>query len=163
MRKLVGKLSAMLGMATGSHSRICLWLGKSTLRSLKLAAATVATATIALPVTGFASAETMSSSQATRPVQGPQAASCNERNYCIYNQTLLRDLQCGWIGNDKNWANVCDNHDASSWNNGTSGAGVALYGNTGYGWYFGCLPMANYWIEHNPFEQGSSHHWTSSC
>lgn len=92
------------------------------------------------------------------------AASCDAGYYCVYWNANYAGRKYQFGGNNSSWANwAIFNDDSSSWNNGTSGMGVILYGDEGYSRPLGCLPAGRGWTLHRPNDDGEGNKWTWSC
>ncbi|MFB7448201.1 peptidase inhibitor family I36 protein [Streptomyces sp. NPDC056194] len=80
------------------------------------------------------------------------ATSCDAGYYCVYRDADYAGRKYQFGGNNSSWADF--NDDSSSWNNGTSGMGVILYGDEGYSRPLGCLPAGRGWTLHRPNDDG---------
>ncbi|MFK4071789.1 peptidase inhibitor family I36 protein [Streptomyces sp. NPDC029674] len=93
---------------------------------------------------------------------GPAAApaGCPREYYCVYLHANYRGEDYFFKDDNRSWSGYAIfNNDSSSWNNGTSGLGVALYGDENYARKLGCLPRGQGWTQHRPNDDGESNKW----
>ncbi|MFJ2740290.1 peptidase inhibitor family I36 protein [Streptomyces sp. NPDC087440] len=114
---------------------------------------------------GFAFAPTAGAAGATGgAAQETAANTCNTGYYCVYWNAGYGGNEYLFGGNNPSWARwAIFNDDSSSWNGGTSGMGVILYGDEGYSRPLGCLPQGRGWTQHRPNDDGEGNQWTWSC
>lgn len=92
------------------------------------------------------------------------ANTCDAGYYCVYWDANYQGREFLFGGNNSSWASwAIFNDDSSSWNGGTSGMGVILYGDEGYSRPLGCLPDGRGWTQHRPNDDGEGNKWTWSC
>ncbi|MFD9429000.1 MULTISPECIES: peptidase inhibitor family I36 protein [unclassified Streptomyces] len=105
---------------------------------------------------GAAAAETTAGATA--------ANTCNPGYYCVYWDANYGGREFLFEGNNSSWARwAIFNDDSSSWNGGTTGRSVILYGDEGYSRRLGCLPPARGWTQHRPNDDGEGNQWVRSC
>ncbi|MFE6775482.1 peptidase inhibitor family I36 protein [Streptomyces sp. NPDC057702] len=125
-------------------------------RALFTAAATAVLAGGTL-LTGPASASA-TASEAGASVAAPSG--CTATYYCVYQNAGYRGAVYKFQDDNPSWARWdIFNQDSSSFNNGTSGLSVALYGEENYGRKLGCLPRGQGWTQHRPNDDGESNKW----
>lgn len=96
---------------------------------------------------------------------GRPTAFCGSTYLCVWWNSHYGGDRYSFAGNNTSWHSwaIADD-DSSSYNNGTSGARVAIYVNTQYeGSRIVCLPMGSWASHHSPNDAGSSNRWLSSC
>ncbi|WP_405655945.1 peptidase inhibitor family I36 protein [Streptomyces sp. RK9] len=117
------------------------------------------------PSAGAASPEApaRTSAGASAPAGAEQAAAppgCPREYYCVYLHAGYRGEDYFFKDDNRSWSRwAIFNNDSSSWNNGATGLGVALYGEENYGRRLGCLPRGQGWTQHRPNDDGESNKW----
>ncbi|MER7541220.1 peptidase inhibitor family I36 protein [Streptomyces sp. NPDC097704] len=93
---------------------------------------------------------------------GPASVERSDADYyCVYWDANYAGRKYQFGGNNSSWADwAVFNDDSSSWNNGTSGMGVILYGDEGYSRPLGCLPAGRGWTLHRPNDDGEGNKGT---
>ncbi|WP_030559071.1 peptidase inhibitor family I36 protein [Streptomyces aureocirculatus] len=87
-------------------------------------------------------------------------AGCPREYYCVYLHASYRGEDYFFKDDNPSWKRwAIFNNDSSSWNNGATGLGVALYGEENYGRKLGCLPRGQGWTQHRPNDDGESNKW----
>ncbi len=87
-------------------------------------------------------------------------AGCPATYYCVYQNRDYRGAVYKFADEKASWRRWdIFNQDSSSFNNGTSGLSVALYGEENYGRRLGCLPRGQGWTLHWPNDDGESNKW----
>ena len=96
---------------------------------------------------------------------GRPSAYCPSGALCVWWDSHYRGSRYDFFGSNTSWHSyaIADD-DSSSYNNGTTGAAVSIYTNTGYGGQrVVCLRRGSWASHHSPNDAGSSNKWVSSC
>ncbi|MEI5098239.1 peptidase inhibitor family I36 protein [Streptomyces sp. PmtG] len=120
----------------------------------------LAAAAAALVSGGVLTAPSAGAAAPEAPQSAAAPGNCRPGNYCVYWDAGYRGRVFHFAGDNPSWARwAIFNDDSSSWNNGTTGRPVALFGEENYVRQLGCLPRGQGWTQHRPNDDGESNRW----